>query len=352
MAGWGGVVGAVPARRRAKCRQAGARGLTGLANPPLLTPLPFSQVRSAAEEYSTEFEAKDAVIAALTAEAAAARASVAAEIEALRTAMEAEVAASTQAMHRRVDEAVAEAEAKAAGLRDAREKNVHFSARVVALNSRVAALQKAAREGAGREREMAAELEAMRCALAASHGTPRSPRAGLAAENGGSALSPMSPRTAAGWAALTPDQEAALGALCAAAVPRRLPIVNIQHGATPADSVGLPFAAWLLGECMLTWAADWRPPQVDAASARLRDAVLAAADAEGLGCQAYWLSSTLALGALLKASRKSERWGCQDRVAHPTRRPSRPHSHTPSPLSRSAPSGDVTVAACSSWGTT
>ena len=95
-------MGAVPAGRQAKCCQAGARGLTGLANPPLLTPLPFSQVRSAAEEYSTEFEAKDAVIAALTAEAAAARASVAAEIEALRTAMEAEVAASTQAMHRRV----------------------------------------------------------------------------------------------------------------------------------------------------------------------------------------------------------------------------------------------------------
>ncbi len=35
------------------------------------------------------------------------------------------------AMQRRVEEAVAEAEARAAGLRDAREKNVHFSARVV-----------------------------------------------------------------------------------------------------------------------------------------------------------------------------------------------------------------------------
>lgn len=46
------------------------------------------------------------------------------------------------AMQSRVEQAVAEAEAKAAALRDAREKNVHFSARVVALNSRVAQLQK------------------------------------------------------------------------------------------------------------------------------------------------------------------------------------------------------------------
>ena len=37
------------------------------------------------------------------------------------------------AMAARVEEAVAETEAKAAGLREAREKNVHFSARVVRL---------------------------------------------------------------------------------------------------------------------------------------------------------------------------------------------------------------------------
>lgn len=66
------------------------------------------------------------------------------------------------AMQRRVEEAVAEAEAKAAGLRDAREKNVHFSARVVALNSRVAQLQKQLREAAAREKELAAELELKR----------------------------------------------------------------------------------------------------------------------------------------------------------------------------------------------
>jgi len=268
----------------------------------------WDQVRSAAEEYAAEFEAKEATIAALGAEGEASRSVAQAEIDALRTAMEAEVAASRAAMHRRVDEAVAEAEAKAAGLRDAREKNVHFSARVVALNSRVASLQKAAREAAGRERELGAELEALRAAVAAgAHqhggGGPGSPR-GYA--NGG-ASAPASPRSLAltpggggPWGSLTPDQDGALAALVASAVPRRLPIVNIQHGASPADAVGLPFAAWLLGECLLTWAGAWRPAEVDAAATALRDAVLAAADAEGLGCQAYWLSSTLALGALLK----------------------------------------------------
>ena len=42
-----------------------------------------------------------------------------------------EVASVKAAMAKRVEEAVAETEAKASGLRDAREKNVHFSARVV-----------------------------------------------------------------------------------------------------------------------------------------------------------------------------------------------------------------------------
>jgi hypothetical protein len=65
-------------------------------------------------------------------------------------------------MQRRVEEAVAEAEQKAAGLRDAREKNVHFSARVVALNSRVAQLQKQLREAAAREKELATELDSKR----------------------------------------------------------------------------------------------------------------------------------------------------------------------------------------------
>ena len=48
------------------------------------------------------------------------------------------------------------------------------------------------------------------------------------------------------------------------AVSRRLPILNIQHGASAADAIGMPVAAWLLGECMLKWAGQWQPPQVRA----------------------------------------------------------------------------------------
>ena len=47
-----------------------------------------------------------------------------------------------QAMQMRVEEAMAETKSKSTGLRDARERNVHFSARVVALNSRIGALQR------------------------------------------------------------------------------------------------------------------------------------------------------------------------------------------------------------------
>ena len=47
-----------------------------------------------------------------------------------------------QAMQKRVEDAVADAKAQSATLRESREKNVHFSARVVALNSRVAQLTK------------------------------------------------------------------------------------------------------------------------------------------------------------------------------------------------------------------
>ena len=56
--------------------------------------------------------------------------------------LQGEVAAVQQAMQKRVEDAVADARAQSATLRESREKNVHFSARVVALNSRVAQLTK------------------------------------------------------------------------------------------------------------------------------------------------------------------------------------------------------------------
>ena len=66
------------------------------------------------------------------------------------------------AMQQRVSEVVGETEAKARGLRDASEKNVHFSARVVALNSRMQNLQKQLRESQAREQMLTADLAAAR----------------------------------------------------------------------------------------------------------------------------------------------------------------------------------------------
>ena len=58
------------------------------------------------------------------------------------------------------------------------------------------------------------------------------------------------------------DHEATLTLLLAGVVDRRMSIINIQHGPTPADSVGMPVAAWVLGECLLHWALRWRPAEV------------------------------------------------------------------------------------------
>ena len=58
------------------------------------------------------------------------------------------------------------------------------------------------------------------------------------------------------------DHEDTLKLLLGSVVDRRMSIINIQHGATPADSVGMPVAAWVLGECLLHWALRWRPAEV------------------------------------------------------------------------------------------
>ena len=52
------------------------------------------------------------------------------------------VASVQQDMQQRLQEALAENKAQTESLREARERNMHFSARVVALNSRVAQLTK------------------------------------------------------------------------------------------------------------------------------------------------------------------------------------------------------------------
>ena len=63
-------------------------------------------------------------------------------------------------------------------------------------------------------------------------------------------------------AGLDRDHEATLQLLLSGVVERRMSIINIQHGATPADSIGMPVAAWIMGECLLQWALRWRPTEV------------------------------------------------------------------------------------------
>lgn len=55
-----------------------------------------------------------------------------------------------------------------------------------------------------------------------------------------------------------------LGGVQGGAIARRLPILQIQHGASASDSIGMPVAAWLLGECLLHWAVRWRPAEASA----------------------------------------------------------------------------------------
>ena len=74
----------------------------------------------------------------------------AAAADASLCAAQAEVAQVRRAMQERVEAAVAESQAKATGLQDARQQNVHFSARVVALNSRIGALTRQLKEAGQR----------------------------------------------------------------------------------------------------------------------------------------------------------------------------------------------------------
>ncbi|DBB00655.1 hypothetical protein WJX82_006589 [Trebouxia sp. C0006] len=293
----------------------------------------WDQVRVAAEEYHAEFAQKESTIAMLTAEAEAQKVQHQQKIDKLRTDMEGTVASVQQDMQQRLEEALAENKAQAESLREARERNMHFSARVVALNSRVAQLTKQLKDSQQREQALSADLEAAKKAQQEAQqqlqqaqvqvqavkdaplATPSPSHRSM--ENGGRTPPMRSPSqlTSIPYGGRTPDNdpslillqepvlerdhEDTLKLLLGGVVDRRMSIINIQHGATPADSVGMPVAAWVLGECLLHWALRWRPAEVDVAATRLRDAVVTTAEAD-LTSQAYWLSATLALGAFLK----------------------------------------------------
>lgn len=74
--------------------------------------------------------------------------------------MQREVSSVQVDMQQRLAEALKENEAQAQNLRDARERNMHFSARLVALNARVAQLTKQLKESQQREQALSSDLEA------------------------------------------------------------------------------------------------------------------------------------------------------------------------------------------------
>lgn len=63
-------------------------------------------------------------------------------------------------------------------------------------------------------------------------------------------------------AVLEGDHEIALQLVTSGVIERRLQIINIQHGPKPVDSIGMPVAAWILGECLLHWAGRWKGEEV------------------------------------------------------------------------------------------
>ena len=90
-----------------------------------------------------------------------------------------------------------------------------------------------------------------------------SPRGALASlQSGLSQDGGPQPLLAVTDAGLDRDHEATLQLLLSGVVERRMSIINIQHGNTPADSIGMPVAAWIMGECLLQWALRWRPTEV------------------------------------------------------------------------------------------
>lgn len=76
--------------------------------------------------------------------------------------VQAELQSMEAEMQKRIDLAVAESEQRMRGQREASEKNVHFSARVVALNSRMQNLQRQLKEAQSREKALMQELDEAR----------------------------------------------------------------------------------------------------------------------------------------------------------------------------------------------
>eukprot|EP00887_Chlorella_sp_A99_P002927 scaffold24.g2927.t1 len=260
----------------------------------------WQQVQAVNKEYAAELEAKDAALAAAAAEAAAAQQRMQAEVDRLRQQMSAQVSALQEQLAAATSAAAAGQQGQETQLREASEKNLMLSSRVVSLMARGEKLEAELRSAQQREAALLAEVEAAKRAAAAgglrspresARGAPRTLSQAIEAE----AATAASAAAAACAAGLDPQHAAALVALQEAVVDERQPVVGVAG--TP---VHMPLASWLVSECLVQWSKSWPGLEIDVAADQIQGSILNAAASGGLATQAYWLSCSLAAGALLR----------------------------------------------------
>lgn len=76
----------------------------------------------------------------------------------------------------------------------------------------------------------------------------------------------------------------------------------MSTGLSPSDSIGMPVAAWILSECLITWTTKWGPSEAEAAALTMKDTILANTENETLNYQCYWLATTIAIGGIIRVT--------------------------------------------------
>jgi myosin V len=252
-------------------------------------------------------------------ESAAVSASAAVKAAEERAAAEAIARESTlqeqlEVVRQEVESMRAEVGRRDAALRDAQEQSSRLASRVEALGARAERLESDARAAAARENALLLELEGAKRAAAvrsplldSRFRTPATTplRRGITEEleAAASAIEAASPATAAESSPLSPRgmsaaHAAAVAVFTEAVIFPQLPMVTAWSGAQ--GSLHVPQAAWLLHRTLLHWARQWRSSEVAHAAGQLRSSIATVAADGGLAPSAYWLSASLATGALLK----------------------------------------------------
>lgn len=281
-----------------------------------------NEMQAMARSYAAAREAQSVAVAAAAIEAAEV-----ARAENLRVAQAASEAATTATaevndLKVQLESARRYAASRDAALRDAHEKGRALAARVEALSARAERLEADSREAAAREAALLAELEGAKRLAARTRplsplnniggATLKSPmhrttplrrtiaqelEAAASAINGKSPYAAGQGKMQEGFLLSTP-QVSVVDALISAAVTSRLPLVVVLS--VPAGTVTVPQASWLIHRSLWHWAQTWEPSDAAAAAGSVQNAIRDASRRMSLTDGAYWLSTCLAVGALLK----------------------------------------------------